>query len=439
MEQTLQQVFANLRVPFNMQRSATHTNDSGSTRSASLGASTVLRRAYRAIWLFGLLPACFNPKYDHPACGPNGACPSGLTCNAQLICEDGEGAINDAGIDTPGIPPVDARTCFGTGIVQVCLASAPTQPLAISNLTTIDTMTSSMCVPTVSGGTNYCVVAATSIMINGTLRATGAKPLVLVASDSISVSQLIDVGSHRTPPEFIGAGADPATCMAGTPAGTRGGGAGGSFTGKGGNGGNAAAAGAGGQAANGTTPITELRGGCPGQDGDGGGKGAGGHGGGAVYLIAVNRIDITGPGINAAGEGGDSGKGGPAAAPISSGAGGGGAGGMIGFDAPTITCASLLLANGGAGGEGSGVTTDGAPGADPSTTAAAPGGTGNSVIGGDGGNGSSGAAAGPGTNGINGSSMASNDGGGGGGGGGAGLIKGPMAKLGSNVSPSATP
>ena len=37
-----------------------------------------------------LAPACFHPIYDHPACGPLGECPSGLRCNAQLICDGGE-------------------------------------------------------------------------------------------------------------------------------------------------------------------------------------------------------------------------------------------------------------------------------------------------------------------------------------------------------------
>jgi hypothetical protein len=384
---------------------------------------------------FVVLPACFHPSYDHPACGPNGECPSGLTCSAELICGGGENAISDARV---GDTSVDAQTCFGTGLLHICLAAPPMVPLMISEAMTIDTDNSSMCAATVSGASTYCVVAATAITVDANLRAKGTKPLVLIASGSITASQLIDVGSHRTTPEFIGAGADPMACVPGVAAGTRAGGAGGSFLGTGGNGGNAPGGGNGGQRATAVAP-TELRGGCPGQDGDGNGKGTRGHGGGAVYLIAGNRIDITGPGINAAGEGGDSGKGGPVATPISSGAGGGGAGGMIGFDALNITCTSLLLASGGSGGEGSGVTTDGKPGLEPSTTAAAIGGAGNSNIGGDGGNGSSGAAAEAGANGKNGSSAAGNDGGGGGGGGGAGLIKGPAGSLGNNVSPDATP
>jgi hypothetical protein len=349
----------------------------------------------------------------------------------------------DAGTNPPDAPPdapPGAQACFGTGIVRVCFAAPPPTPLTISAQTTINTDNSSMCATTVSSTSDYCVIAATSITVDATLRATGTKPLVLIASDAITVNQLIDVGSHRatqTTPELIGAGADPAACTPGTPAGTRGGGAGGSFTGQGGDGGGGAAGGLGGQAVNGTTTITELRGGCPGQAGNGGGAGTGGHGGGAVYLIAGNRIDIAGPGINAAGEGGAPGAPSEGA---SSGAGGGGSGGMIGFDAPTITCASLLLANGGGGGEGSGEGGPGAPGKDPSTTAGSAGGSGGATVGGNGGTGSAGPAAGPGGDGRNGSSTTGrNNGAGGGGGGGAGLIKGPAGSLGTNISPAVTP
>jgi hypothetical protein len=32
---------------------------------------------------------CFHPTYDHPACGRNGECPDGLSCNAQGVCDTG--------------------------------------------------------------------------------------------------------------------------------------------------------------------------------------------------------------------------------------------------------------------------------------------------------------------------------------------------------------
>jgi hypothetical protein len=340
----------------------------------------------------------------------------------------------------PDVPP-DARACFGTGLVQFCLAKAPTQPFTTADLTTIDTgdtSAGSKCAPlaSVTSGGTFCVISATSINLNGTLRATGSKPLVLLSTSSITTaaSAAIDVGSHRVhgigAPE-TGAGANPggAVCGAGTAPTSGGGGAGGSFTGLGGNGGNGNnLANTGGTPGPVVTTTSELRGGCPGQDGQGGivERGVHGSGGGAVFLIALDRLDIAG-GIDAGGESGAAGI------TNASGGGGGGAGGMIGFDAPTINVTSLLLANGGAGGEGSGQTGAGKDGADATATAAAKGGAGNSGTGGDGGDGSAGAAAGPGSTGQTGSN------GGGGGGGGAGLIKAPNgASLGNMVSPAAT-
>jgi len=378
-------------------------------------------------------------SFPDDGCGPGGQRYGGLSGDLSGTCVPGNQPPADAGIDTPLVPPVDtlvppvdALVCYGTGIVKVCFASAPTQSLTITNPTTIDTMNSSMCATTVSGGSNYCVLAATTITINAKLRATGAKPLVLIASDTITTGAQIDVGSHRGATPEIGAGAEPITCAAGTNPTNGGGGAGGSFTGLGGAGGNGSGAITGGGVPGiVAAAITELRGGCAGQDGQAGGgndKGIHGHGGGAVFLIAGTKIDIGG-GINAAGEGGTAGQ------KNTAGAGGGGSGGMIGFDAPVITITSLILANGGGGGEGSGTAnTPGAPGNDPTTINPAAGGAGNSANGGDGGDGSAGAAAGPGVAGNPGT------GGGGGGGGGAGLVKAPLtATLGNQVSPAATP
>jgi hypothetical protein len=327
-------------------------------------------------------------------------------------------------------PDADPFACLGTELLNICIMPASLSELTISEAMTIDTDNPQMC--TATG--RYCVVAATTLRVNATLRATGAKPLVLLARDAILVNQLIDVGSHRLPAEFVGAGADPVACLAGAQPSTSGGGAGGSFAGAGGNGGSGGAGAAGGLPARATTPITAFRGGCAGQDGNGAGKGTGGHGGGAVYLIAGNRIDITGPGINAVGEGG---TGGAVIANSPSGGGGGGSGGMIGLDAPTITCTGLILANGGGGGQGSGTSNTGAAGSDPTGIGAAGGGTGGSVFGGTGGNGSFGAAGG---SGANGSIALSVGAGGGGGGGAAGIVKArATADLGAQLSPLATP
>jgi hypothetical protein len=351
------------------------------------------------------------------------------------------GTVPDAMTDAaPDAESTDAAAsaCFGTTLLHVCLASPPTQPFAISSFTLIDTASTTACAPLVSGG-DYCVIAATTMTITGTLRATGRRPLVLIASESITATALIDVGSHRAATPEVGAGAEPPSCAVGTLpitlGGTNGGGAGGSFLragGRGGDGTNAAGSGGTAGAAVAASRVTSLRGGCAGQPGDGIAKTPGGHGGGAVFLIAGNAISVSGSGgINAAGEGGGG------AAPMARGGGGGGAGGMIGFDAPAITVSSLILANGGGGGEASSDTNLGNPGADPSAVRAAAGGTGGNTNGGDGGAGAGGnptTAAGAGGGGGGTTDL----GGGGGGGGGTGLILAPAtAVLGTLVSPPA--
>ena len=321
-------------------------------------------------------------------------------------------------------PSAGESACFGNGIVHVCLEAALTVPLMISKRRLLDTDSSPMCVP-VLNGKNYCVIAGTTIAVDARLRATGSRPLVLIASDSISVTALIDVGSSGASDPEIGAGAEPVSCP-GTNArpGVAGGGAGGSFVAEGGAGG--ASSGAGGLPGAATTVISELRGGCPGQSGQGSGGGRGGHGGGAVYLIAGQRIIVIGE-INASGESGNGGMG-----PMSGG-GGAGAGGMIGLDAPTITGDALILANGGGGGEGSDDDADGIRGQDPNSIDAATGGNGGADGGGDGGDGADAVT-------LARAGGAGRAGGGGGGGGATGLVIAPAgAMLGTQVSPPPTP
>jgi hypothetical protein len=383
--------------------------------------------------------------------GNDRACPSGMTCSAQGVCESGDGTDASAGSDA-GSTGSDADTCFGAAPFRICLAAAPTMPLTISQLRTIDTADLANCVDTVSGGNVGCVMAATTITVEATLRSTGPRPLVLIASDSISIKAggLIDVGSHRGVAPELGAGADPQDCVPGKLANEGGGGAGGSFVGLGGNG---AASDVFPSIAGGTpgpsitAPITRLRGGCAGQDtpGSNGVPVRGGHGGGAVLLIAGRAITLTGGAIpltdgaiNAAGEGGEGGSSG-------AGGGGGGAGGMIGLDAPTIASSGLVLASGAGGGGGSsggsGSAGPGKPGAGPSAVPAATGGAGGPDGGGRGGDGPSSAATAGGSAGSNGGF--GKDGGvgnGGGGGGGTGLVKAPAtASLGLQVSPRQTP
>jgi len=409
-----------------------------------------------------VIPGCFHPNFDRP-CGPNGECPGGMTCT-ERVCEMGAAMPGDAGglpdvpTDTPGdAPPIEASTdappladaqiCFGTGIVKVCLASAPTGDLT-SLAGTIDTTNSPQCAQLASGG-DFCVIAATTITLQTALRAIGTRPLVLLASDSITTNAPIDVASHRVAGvDEIGAGADPVgLCVAGaapqTANGSSGGGAGGSFTGAGGNGGAGsdlnfnAKGGAGGVVGGANIIVTQLRGGCPGQQGAAGAAvdaGAVGHGGGAIFLLAGSSITVQET-INASGEGGGGGV-----ANVSGG-GGGGAGGLIGFDAPSVIVNGVIIANGGAGGEGSregtGAGSIGGDGGEATTASAATGGQ-DIQFGGNGGSGSGGAAAGSGSSGGLGTAGAGR-GAGGGGGGGAGYVVAPQsASFPGGASPTPT-
>lgn len=330
-------------------------------------------------------------------------------------------------IDAPPDLAADAANCYGTGLVTLCLVETPAGNFDVPNggAFLLDTDSATIC-KEYTGEPGYCVLAAQTMTINSTLRGRGKKPLVLVASDSITIAATgaIDVSSDSVG----GAGSEPVTCPGGLGgAMPNGGGAGGSFGGIGGRGGAGGLGGAGGTPAQPQT-ITTFRGGCHG--GNGANIGASGLGGGAVYVIAGSTIVIDGA-IDASGNGG---RGGAGSMTLPGGGGGGGSGGMIGLDAPSIVVAGSVFANGGAGGEGGGQPATGEAGAKP-TLALVPaeGGTAGTVPGGEGGDG----AAGPTVAGTNGKPAVSTPGGGGGAGGGAGIIRVyPLRSIGVNVSPA---
>ena len=297
----------------------------------------------------------------------------------------------DAAVD--GAPPPDvavispdAQSCYGVGILKVCLARLPAGPINLPGLLNpLDTDITANCDQVVAqqGGPALCVVAGTTVMVNGGMVAIGARPLVIVATDSITVNggAKIDVSSVTGSGARRGAGSNAAECSRSdkgkNDSGGAGGGAGGSFGTVGGTGGT-------GDGNNSDPPGTAATGGNPGAAdpspsvvhggcvGGAGGEGqnsdprnpggAPGDGGGAVYLIASNRITISGD-IFASGGGGrvTVGTGGR-----QEGGGGGGSGGMIILDAQTIQVQGRVVANGGAGAGGGG-DSGGTVGGDGST------------------------------------------------------------------------
>lgn len=313
--------------------------------------------------------------------------------------------------------------CFG-GAYQVCVPAAPTAPLTLATQT-IDTGTDPRCtiVPQPSGPA-LCVIAGTMVDVptGATVTGVGTRPLVLLATQTLTIGGTIDVASRRSPMR-IGAGGDAAECTEGTSPGNGDGGSGGSFKGKGGNGG-----GNGGSMSSAglTSAPVVLRGGCAGTNG--GSPGAvRGHGGGVVYLLAGGQIVLTGATINASG----SGAFGTTSGQANGGGGGAGSGGMIVLHGASIAAtASLLFANGGGGGEGGDGDGDGNDGSDPATPATAATGGSGAGSGGDGGTGSALITLDGGVGGSGGGS------GGGGGGGGAGFILStPALGAGAQTSP----
>jgi hypothetical protein len=330
---------------------------------------------------------------------------------------DSDSTVGDVARSDVAIPDAPDN-CFGTspahgGHLQVCPLTVP-QTRDFSTTKTIDTTTALECERTAQIGTinpapMVCVIVGTTVHIGSAFTATGAYPLVIVATDTISIGAPLSVSSHlgiATPGAGGGLGCTTPGGISDPAGGGGGGGGGGKLMGGAGGGATNAAGGTGGI----VQPVTAVTGGC---NGGGGGNGNGGTpapggalGAGAVFLIARQTISVSST-ISAGGAGGHGG-------PLEAGGAGGGAGGMIGFDAPVINMASgaVVFATGGGGGEGGG-PQQGISGADAIGPTVASGGYSDSCNGVivRGGNGGAGSAAQAGS-----TSTVANCGGGGGGG-----------------------
>jgi hypothetical protein len=322
-----------------------------------------------------------------------------------------DGGSDDADTDATTI---DARLGYGEGEYAVALTMPAQGTLNFTGTPISTAATSTTCnAPSswMSGNQpDTCFVVATNINISSLVRVTGSRPLVLLATNKLTITGTLDAAGHlagATP--GAGPGAPFTNCISPTgtlqsSSGGGDGGAGGSFMSRGGNngGGDGRSSSSTSAPADAASPL-RLRAGCTGQTASGGTPGAGGFAGGAVVLMAGGTIDITTGIVNASGGGGGV-PGGKA------GGGGGGTGGMIALYAPTILTGSAtrLAANGGGGASGG---TGAQPGGetDPTTPSMAAQGGSSCSTGGDG---NASAAAQSGGNG------GSNCGGGGGGGGG---------------------
>jgi hypothetical protein len=340
-------------------------------------------------------------------------------------------AAGDADLDAD--ENVTPAICLGTQPYQVCLRDLPTTDTPITqNLATGSN--NGTCLKTVQepigwaaeGQPDACFVVGQNVTVAGTLIVKGARPLVIVATDTVTITGTLDLSAKRgnfntgsPPPGFSAAGCTPFTTTATNSANGGGGGAGGSLGSKGGDGGAGDNGTTGAGVAIDSTPPSVLHAGCMGgAGGTGDGQGtatmitAGGWGGGAIYVLAQNKIVLSaGTVINASGAAGDAGS-------HRTGGGGGGSGGMIVFIAPAfdIGTSTFVYANGGGGASGGTNQSDGKNGTDPGSNPSQPAAGGTLAAAGAGGAGYAlaiDAVAG---------GLGPSGNGGGGGGGGAGLI-----------------
>lgn len=293
-----------------------------------------------------------------------------------------DAADRDGGIDSPGSgndaveggSAPDAAATFtnmgvvdftGTGDVVITSQSAElaTATGTISGATSADTAYRFMEVEQGGGAPRLAVFVARSFRIepSALLRIDGPNPVALVALNDIQIFGTLS-GSGQGDKATAGGSACTTTgkgggAGGGGPRNSYSGGGGGSFCGLGGTG-NAAAGipGGVGGPAYGTPTLVPLLGGS-----SGGGEATfagGGAGGGAIQLAAGRSVIVGIAGIVEVGGGGGDGNG-----------CGGGSGGAILLEAPTVTMAGILAANGGSGAANTGgpYGQDGQPGWTPAT------------------------------------------------------------------------
>jgi hypothetical protein len=211
---------------------------------------------------------------------------------------------------------------------------------------------------TMPGGGQAVVFAFTYISIDAdsTLNVRGTLPAIIVALGALDLKGTIDVSADNYDSDSD-INVIPGSLETGTGAGAFGnnggpqGGGGGSFCGTGGYGAPGATGGFAPGAAYGNANLSPLLGGSAGGGiSAGGADQSNGHGGGTIQISAAGTIQVeSGAVINANGSGGVS-QGNEQGL-------GGGSGGSILLEAPTVTIAGLLEAN---GGEGSDDMYDGA-------------------------------------------------------------------------------
>ncbi|HXN33060.1 MAG TPA: hypothetical protein VN894_14415 [Polyangiaceae bacterium] len=308
-----------------------------------------------------------------PAASDNGGSSSGATQPAQgasASVQNGMLGFTASNVPAatsfpvPGDWVFSSQTCSSTN-VQIDTAKGtvngcdPTmQAFSYTAITQSDTSLGSL--PAALFVTNkFTIETGMTVTVVGNL------PLIVVALDDANISGLLDASRGVGGGGISSRGNQKGNGQGGGGAATGGSGAGGAgFCGMGGDG--ASNTGSGGRSYGNASNIPFLGGSAGGSAGQ-----YSGAGGGAVQIVSATSVEVTAPGVvHVGGAGGN--WGGSA----------GGSGGAILLEAPLISIAGTLAANGGGGGGGDGFCNNGQDGQQSAMPAAGdkckanPGGTG---------------------------------------------------------------
>ncbi|NVB77411.1 MAG: hypothetical protein HOV81_03370, partial [Kofleriaceae bacterium] len=138
---------------------------------------------------------------------------------------DGGPDIDGSRIDAMPDAPPDARACWGT-FVSTCFTTLPSGDLTLPG--TLDTSSAATCtqIKQQTDGPDLCVIAAQTIHVTGPVTVGGARPLLLLATDTIDITAagLLDLASYRMSlggggqAEIVGAG-EASGALCGSPTG----------------------------------------------------------------------------------------------------------------------------------------------------------------------------------------------------------------------------
>jgi len=140
---------------------------------------------------FGLAAGCFNPKFKEGiACDPNGACPSGLSCSPQCICEE------NASVDASLPPGLTGRWMLADGSGTAASDMLGAHPAVLNGEVTWSQDPAHCVTAAFDGSTGYFATSAPVMTTNASYTVSAWVKLTDISMQHTILSQ---EGSTRSP------------------------------------------------------------------------------------------------------------------------------------------------------------------------------------------------------------------------------------------------